>query len=416
MNILHVSRGQVKITPHSTGFEGHIFHISKHTVQAGHRVTILDRRYSKEDLAVEYMDNIEVARLDVKQIHLGSRMPRFFSLIVNELNQLLLSLKVSEYIRKRGEEFDIVHLHLTLMGNILAQLHRKIRRKMIYTCHVNLWGASLNQLGLIPQLTLALDSFLMRRVGQVIAQSEEIKESFISGGKVKPEMISVISEGVDVQLFNPNVNTDEIKAEYGLTGKVVVLFVGRLSRTKGIEYLIRATNILVNDWDYRDIIFLLVGPDVVREAIDQPIDMEGLLRFMDKNQLRQNVVFLGGFPHEELRKFYAACDIFILPSVVDIFGLVVTEALASGRPVVGTRVGAIPAQIKDGWNGFLIDPGDELQIAEKIKYLVDNPEERTRMGANGRRYAEQEFDWEKVAEKLVAIYSEQTQERRGSKI
>ncbi|MCL0092290.1 glycosyltransferase family 4 protein [Dehalococcoidia bacterium] len=410
MNILHVSRGQVKITPQATGFEGHIFHISKHTAQLGHRVTILDRRYSRKDSAVEYLDDIEVVRLDAKQIHFG-RMPRLLSLILNELNQLLFSRKVSDYIRKRGEQFDVIHLHLTLMGNILAQLHRKLRRKMIYTCHVNLWGASTNQLGLISKLTLALDSFLMRRVSRVIAQSEEVKERFISRGKVRPQRISIVPEGVDVQLFNPNINADEIKTKYGLKGKVVVLFVGRLSRTKGIEYLVKAANILVNDWGYRDVIFLLVGPYQPPGAIDQPIDMEELLRFMDDNQLRQNVVFIGDFPHEELRKFYVACDIFVLPSIVEIFGLVVTEALASGRPVVGTRVGAIPAQVRNGWNGFLIDPGDELQIAEKIRYLIENPDERIRMGANGRRYVEEEFDWKKVATRYSSIYQELGKDR-----
>lgn len=403
MNILQVSRGQVKITPQATGFEGHIFHISKHTLQLGHRVTILDRRYSREDSAVEYLDNIEVVRMDAKQIHFG-RMPRLLSFILNELNQLLFSLKVSGYIRKRGGEFDIIHLHLTLMGNILAQLYRKLRGKMVYTCHVNLWGASLNQLGLISKVTLALDSFLMRRVSQVIAQSEEIKERFISKGKVRPGRISVVPEGADVQLFHPGINADDIKAKYGLKGRAVVLFVGRLSKTKGIEYLVKAANILVNDWGYRDVIFLLVGPYQPPEALDKPVNMEELLRFMDKNQLRQNVVFVGDFPHEELRKFYAACDIFVLPSIVDIFGLVITEALASGRPVIGSKVGAIPAQIRDGWNGFLIDPSDELQIAEKIKYLVDNPEKRAMMGANGRRYAEEEFDWEKVTTKTILTY------------
>ncbi|MFC1915841.1 glycosyltransferase family 4 protein [Chloroflexota bacterium] len=405
MNVLHVSRGQVKIAPQGIGFEGHIFHISKYTLQFGHRVTILDRRYSKEDSAVEYLDNIEVVRLDAKQLHFG-RMPRFLSFILNELNQLLFSLRVSRYIRKRGKEFNVIHLHLTLMGNILAELHRKLRRKMVYTCHVNLWGASSNQLGLISKVTLALDSFLMRRVGLVIAQSEEIKRRFISRSKVRPERISVIPEGVDVQLFKPGVNTDEIKTEYGLKGKVVVLFVGRLSKTKGIEYLVKAANILVNDWGYRDVIFLLVGPYQPPEAIDKPVNMKEMFQFMDNSQLRQNVLFAGDFSHQELRKFYAACDIFVLPSIVDIFGLVITEALASGRPVIGTKVGAIPAQIKDGWNGFLIDPGDELQIAEKIKYLVDNPEERTRMGANSRRYAEQEFDWRKVTAKILLIYQQ----------
>ncbi len=404
MNVLHVLRGQVKITPQGAGVEGYIFHISKRTARLGHRVTILDRRYSTEDSAVEYLDNIEVIRLDVRQIQFG-RMPRLLSLIVNELNQILLALKVSAYIRKNGKEFDIIHLHLTIMGNILAQLHRKYRGKMVYTCHVNLWGTGSNQ-GLISKVTLTLDSFLMHRVRRVIALSEEMKQKFVSKGKVKPENISVAPAGVDIQLFSPRVGPDRIKAEYGLKEKIVVLFVGRLARTKGIEYLVKAANILVNEWGYRNVIFLLVGPYQPPEAIDKPVDMEELLRFMDDTQLHQNVVFTGEVPHQELRKFYAACDIFVVPSITDMFPVVVTQALAAGRPVIGTRVGAIPAQIRDGWNGFLIDPGDELQIAEKIKCLVDNPAEKARMGVNGRKFAEEEFDWEKVTAKTLLIYQE----------
>jgi len=84
--------------------------------------------------------------------------------------------------------------------------------------------------------------------------------------------------------------------------------------------------------------------------------------------------------------------------------LVVVEAMASGRPVIGTKVGGIPQKIKDGWNGFLIEPANEQQLAGKIKYLVDNPEERKRMGANSRRYAEEEYDWSKIAERLLQVY------------
>jgi len=78
--------------------------------------------------------------------------------------------------------------------------------------------------------------------------------------------------------------------------------------------------------------------------------------------------------------------------------------MASGKPVIATKVGGIPKKVRDGWNGFLIDPADEQQLAEKIRYLIDNPQERQRMGENSRRYAEEKFDWQKVAEKLLLVY------------
>jgi len=97
-----------------------------------------------------------------------------------------------------------------------------------------------------------------------------------------------------------------------------------------------------------------------------------------------------------------------LPSLAEGDPLVTLEAMASGKPVIGTRVGGIPHHIRDGWNGFLIDPANEQQLADKIKYLIDNPEERKSMGVNSRKYAEEEFDWSKVAERLLAVY-----QRRG---
>ncbi|RLF07945.1 MAG: glycosyltransferase family 4 protein, partial [Thermoprotei archaeon] len=97
---------------------------------------------------------------------------------------------------------------------------------------------------------------------------------------------------------------------------------------------------------------------------------------------------------------------FVLPSLEEGFGVVLTEALASGKPLVGSNVGGIPAQIKDGWNGFLVESGNEKQLAEKIRYLIDNPEERERMGENSRKLAREEFDWEKIAERYLKVYEE----------
>jgi len=392
------------MTPQATGFEGHIFNISKHMARSGHKVTILDRRYTKQDPGLERSDNLQIVRLDVKQIHFG-RIPRLLSFILNEVNQILLSLKVNKYLREKRDETDIVHVHLTLMGNILSFMNRNLRGKMVYTNHVNIWGANSSKLRFIARVTLALDSFLMRRVRKVIAPSEEVKQRFISRGKVNPENIAVIHEGVDIDLFDVDINAEDIVREYGLNGKVVMLFVGRLSVIKGIEYLIKAANILINDWEYRDSVFLLIGPHQAAGGIDEPVNLEALFQFISSNHLSENVVFAGDLPHEELRKFYAACDIFVLPSFAELFPLVVTEALASGKPVIGTRVGAIPTQIKDGWNGFLIEPGSEQELAERIRYLIDNPEERKRMGINSRRYAEEKFTWNKVSGELLQAYS-----------
>jgi glycosyltransferase involved in cell wall biosynthesis len=78
--------------------------------------------------------------------------------------------------------------------------------------------------------------------------------------------------------------------------------------------------------------------------------------------------------------------------------------MASAKPVIGTRVGGIPDQIKDGWNGYLVEPANEHQLAEKIRYLIDHPEERKRMGLNSRQFAEDELDWSRVSQLTLQLY------------
>ncbi|MEM1903069.1 MAG: glycosyltransferase family 4 protein [Pyrobaculum sp.] len=77
-----------------------------------------------------------------------------------------------------------------------------------------------------------------------------------------------------------------------------------------------------------------------------------------------------------MKALYAALDFFVLPSLEEGFGMVITEAMASGKPIIGSKVGGIPMQVVEGWNGFLVEPGDYRQLAEKILYLADNDEVR----------------------------------------
>jgi glycosyltransferase involved in cell wall biosynthesis len=126
---------------------------------------------------------------------------------------------------------------------------------------------------------------------------------------------------------------------------------------------------------------------------------------IDKGHLGENLRLTGAVPGDRLRRLFNACDIFVLPSLAETFGLVVAEAMAFAKPVVGTRVPGISQQIKDGWNGFLAEPADEADIARKIIYLIDRPSLRRKMGQNGRRYAEQELGWQMTALKILEIYN-----------
>ena len=404
MRIVQVSVGSVRMPPKEGSAPLQvIFNTSKHLAKLGHQVVILDRKYTKDDLSAGQLEGVEIVRLKVRQVPFG-KAPGFVRFFLAELNAALFALGVSSYLRKNSSNIDVIHMHLTSIGLIVSILHRRLRKKMVYTCHLGEWELSERKLGLFEQLNLFLDPCLMKCVSKIIALNDSAKERFVSKSKIDADKIVVVHNGVDTDFFRPDTEgADDARKKYGLDGKLVVLFVGRMSRLKGVENLLKAANILVNRFAYRNVSFVLVGPFTF-DPTDKPINKEEMLGYIKQHQLDGNVVLTGSLLLEEVRALYAASDIFVLPSLAEGDPLVTLEAMASGKPVIGTKVGGIRNQIRDGWNGFLIDPANEQQLADKIRYLIDNPEERKKMGQNSRRYAEEEFDWSKVAEKLLKVY------------
>jgi glycosyltransferase involved in cell wall biosynthesis len=169
----------------------------------------------------------------------------------------------------------------------------------------------------------------------------------------------MLPNGVDTDFFNPSIKVKEVVDKYGLEGKAVVLYVGRLAKIKGVEYLLKAADIILNGFKYEDTLFMLVGSDTYA-GVDKPINMEEMLQYIRTHQLDKKILLTGSLPLKEVRLLYAAADIFALPSLGEGDPLVAVEAMASGKPVIGTKVGGIVHHIRDGWNerGWARTPGD----------------------------------------------------------
>jgi len=248
----------------------------------------------------------------------------------------------------------------------------------------------------------------MKNSKKIIALNEPLRTKIIQVSKINPEKIMVIGNGVDTTIFNTDINIEKIVNKYELNdGCVKVLFVGRIVESKGIEYLIEAINIIINNFNNTKIKFFLVGP--YSEAFDNKNITDTyctkIFNSIKKYNLEKYVLLTGSVPIEELFSFYEACDIFVLPSLGELFGLVVTEAMATGKPIIGSNIMGISDQIIDGWNGFLVEPANQRQLAEKIMFLYEHPEERKRMGENSRKLVEQKFDWSIISDRYLEVYN-----------
>jgi glycosyltransferase involved in cell wall biosynthesis len=122
--------------------------------------------------------------------------------------------------------------------------------------------------------------------------------------------------------------------------------------------------------------------------------------------IEDNVILAGKVPREELPLFYSGCDVVAVPSLGgEGFPLVILEAMASGKPVIASRVGGIPEAITSGSNGILVDPGNVPQLTTALLELLGNENLRRKMGTRARLEAETKYDWKKIADQYVAEFT-----------
>ncbi len=198
----------------------------------------------------------------------------------------------------------------------------------------------------------------------------------------------VIPGGVDVSLYPESMDTLEVDKTYGLTGKKLVLFSGKLTKYKGVKYLINAAKNI-------DAIVGICGDGPEKEELEKQVKSLGL----------KNVRFFGFIDNHKLIELYYRADVCVVPSVWDEpLGLVVLEAMATKTPVVVTRKGGIPLMVKDGVNGFFVRPRNSKEIADKVKKLLEDDDLRQKMGENARRGVIEKFTWEKIARRYERMY------------
>lgn len=196
-------------------------------------------------------------------------------------------------------------------------------------------------------------------------------------------------------------NFTEPGKAHALNIRYSLLFVGRLEKIKGAEFLIRAVSLIIK-----------VFPQTTLTIIGEGVDKDDLVNLTTELQLTNHVHFTGWVDNEKLDPYYEAANIVVVPSICpDNFPTVCTEALSGGRPVIGTNMGGIPEIIDDGINGYIVEAASPEQIAEKVIHLFQDEELMKELGRNARKKAE-ELSIEKHVARLEKIYADVTNKYR----
>lgn len=200
--------------------------------------------------------------------------------------------------------------------------------------------------------------------------------------------IRVIPGGIDLAAFPETMDVADMDAKYNLQEKKLVLFSGKLTKYKGVKYLIQAAKRI-------NAVIGIVGDGPERKN----------LQLLAKTLKADNVRFWGHMDNYDLIKLYYRADVSVIPSIWDEpLGLVVLEAMAAKTPVVVTRKGGIPLMVKDGVNGLFVRPRNSKEIVEKVNILLANDNLREKMGAKARQTVIERFTWAKIAQKFEDKY------------
>lgn len=318
-------------------------------------------------------------------------------------NDALRTFSVDLSVAAALEGRELVHSH-TWYANLAGHLGKLLYGiPHVMTAHslepLRPWKAE--QLGGGYALSSWAERTAIEAADAVIAVSGAMREDILgSYPALDPHRVRVVHNGIDTALYRPD-HGREVLDRIGLdTGRPYVLFVGRITRQKGVPHLLRA----VRDIDPAAQVVLCAG------APDTPeIDQEFRALFQELSAVRQGVHWIPRMlPRAEVIQLLTHAAVFVCPSVYEPLGIVNLEAMACGTAVVASRVGGIPEVVEDGVTGLLVPPGDDFdaQLTRALDSLLAAPETAARLGAAGRERAVREFGWDAVARRTVHLYEE----------
>ncbi len=321
-----------------------------------------------------------------------------------------VSAALEEYIREVSP--DVIHLHNNfLYTNAILQTLKKMRVPTVQTVHdyglvcPTFWcvkkdGADCEG-GFGWKCVKAkciwpkkyLREYLPRRRARRLRKT--VVNTFICPSKLVEKTLKAngIGNTVNIPYF---VFPDEFDPNPDRIVDGFILFVGVLFPHKGVKHLIEAMPEVIKGKQDAKLHIVGEGPD--RNSLEKNVGKLGLSK---------SIVFQGRVESEKLRELYNQANFVVVPSVwKEQFGIVGLEAMASGRPVVGSNIGGIPEWLIDGKTGFLTKPGNSKDIAEKISWLLENQEKSLNFGRNGRHSVLKKYSPETIFPKLFEVYEE----------
>ena len=316
-----------------------------------------------------------------------------------DANAALQTLSVDLRMAAATSDCDVVHSHTwyaDMAGHLSALLHGQPHVVTVHSLEpLRPWKAE--QLGGGYAVSSWAERTAVEAADAVIAVSEgmarDVREAYPA---VDPARIHVVHNGIDAEEYAPTADTD-VLTRHGVDPRVpYAVFVGRITRQKGLSHLLRAA---------RDIPGQLVLCAGAPDTPEIAAETEQLVQ--DLQAARAGVIWIRDMlPKADVAQLLSHAAVFVCPSVYEPLGIVNLEAMACGTAVVASAVGGIPEVVADGDTGLLVPAGDEPALAAALTALLEDPSRAAGMGRAGRKRAVADFGWDAIARRTLAVYED----------
>lgn len=352
------------------------------------------RRYGE---LVDKLDIIVFCRPGFSENQISGKLTVFPTNSKNRLNYFFDGLGLAKKLFAQNQYDLIVTQEPFVTGLVGYRLKKKIGAKLIIHFHGDFWQNSywLKE-NWINIFLLLLSKFIVPRADAIRVMSQGQKDKLVKAG-IKENKIRVISTPIDLEKYNhPNLEQVKSFKEHNLP---IVLHISRDDKVKDFKTLLKTFEIIYQK--NSEVHFWQVGAGLSFKELrkrfpDIPLSFTGRAAFRMDPQIEPN----------SLINIYHAANVVVLSSKSESFGKVLIEANACGKPVVSTATTGAKDIVKDSYNGFLVPIGDAHALAEKILYLLNNPEKAKEMGENGRKLVWEKFSGEANIKQIINFWQD----------
>ena len=378
----------------------YVDHVARNLARRGHAVDVFTRRDAAElPPQVPLCPGARVIHIPagppcfIRKESLFEHMPEF--------------MDESERFMRAGPAYDLVHANFFMSGMVAQYLRRRLGLPFVITFHA---------LGLVrrehqkeadafPAARIDIERSIVRGADAIVAECPQDWHDLTRLYDAPESRVTMVPCGFDRKEFSP-MPRDEARAGLGLADDdFVVLQLGRLVPRKGIDNVIRALACARARAPQAKLRLLVVGGDGPVPDDSHTPEIARLRRVALAHGVRSHVRFVGHRQRKELRRYYAAADVFVTTPWYEPFGITPLEAMACRIPVIASEVGGLQYSVAHGETGYLVPPHDPHALAERILQLQRDPRLAAAMGQAGMRRVNALFTWERVVQGLLEVYA-----------